>query len=96
MNTRNTYGSITVEVWVASRLVHGFFCHSWDEASAIAHRAIRKPGRRAVIRIHGEIQEIRERSYPPCDEDPGEDLSDEFPRGEFPIAGVNYFPGGYC
>jgi hypothetical protein len=27
---------------------------------------------------------------------PDEDLTDEFPRGEFPILGENYFPHGAC
>jgi hypothetical protein len=29
------------------------------------------------------------------DDEPGEDLTNEFPRGEFPIIGENYFPNGY-
>jgi hypothetical protein len=29
------------------------------------------------------------------DDEPGEDLTNEFPRGEFPVLGENYFPNGY-
>lgn len=29
------------------------------------------------------------------EDEPGEDLTNEFPNGEFPILGVNYFPNGH-